>query len=168
MEIWKPVPNYPGYEVSNTGLFRSYFNNAGRIIDRPRPVKQNVTDRGYFRIALRKNKKQKIWFSHRVVALAFIGPIPTGKQVNHKNGIKSDNRPENLEYVSQSENNKHAYKTGLRSVRGNQSPVRKIDESVAIEIKYKENGPQKHIAKKYGISASQVCNIKSGRSWSHI
>jgi len=168
LETWRSIPGFVGYEVSSGGQFRSFFNNAGRIVQIPKLIKQIKTDRGYFRVGLRKNKKQRLLFSHRVVALVFLGPIPSGKQVNHKNGIKSDNSPANLEYVTQSENNKHAYLMGLRSARGNASPVRKIGETEAIKIKYSECGTIKQIARKYGISSAQVCNIKSGKSWSHV
>jgi hypothetical protein len=53
-------------------------------------------------------------FVHRIVAAAFIGPCPDGLEINHKNGIKLDNRAENLEYTTRSANMKHAYDSGLR------------------------------------------------------
>lgn len=64
------------------------------------------------------NRNQKHWMAHRLIWEAVNGPIPDGLQINHKNGIKHDNRIENLELVTQSENAKHAYRIGLQSASG--------------------------------------------------
>lgn len=73
---------------------------------------------GYLGVVLCKNGKTKLIAVHRLVAMHFI-PNPENKpQVNHKNGVKNDNAAENLEWVTQSENMKHAVKTGLLAGKG--------------------------------------------------
>ena len=106
-EVWMIIPAYPSYQISNLGRVKSFKSNKIRIL---RNIKGKI---GYYVIEL-CNNGSKILFIHRLVALAFI-PNPLNKCcINHKNGIKTDNRVENLEWVTYSENNQHAYDTGLK------------------------------------------------------
>lgn len=165
-EIWKQIPNYEGYEASNMGNIRSFINNASKIINEPHILKQITNEKGYKRVQIRNKTIRKIWFVHRLVALAFIGD--SDLQINHKNGIKKDNTIDNLEYVTQSENLKHSYQIGIRCKKGHNHHMNKLTEKQAIAIKYKEVGLNKDIAKKYNVSASLICLIKKGKSWSHV
>ena len=105
-EIWRDIAGYEGlYQVSNCGRVKSFYR-GGRIL------KQSLK-RGYMFVELYLNTNGKIHIVHRLVAQAFI-PNPLNKlEVNHINGIKTDNRVENLEWVTRSENEQHAYDTGL-------------------------------------------------------
>ncbi len=163
IEIWKPIPDHDGYEVSNCGRVRSYWNNYANKNIGPKILCQIVTDKGYHRVPIRKNKKPRIWFTHRLVMLSFIGP--SALETNHKNGIKSDNRLENLEYVTHSENEHHAYKNNLKSKKRTKHHMCKTTEKQAFDIKYNETGRIKDIALKYNMSPSNVIAIKSNRSW---
>lgn len=109
MEIWKEIEGYKGYEISTLGNIKSFKRyKEGKL------MKQNLNWSAYPMINLYKNGKNKVHSVHRLVAQAFI-PNPENKRtVNHINGIKTDNRVENLEWATDSENNKHAYSTKLR------------------------------------------------------
>lgn len=166
MEIWKEIPDHVGYEVSNYGNIRSRLNNSGKISKDYRSIKAITTEKGYKRAPIRKNKKPRMWFVHRLVLLAFVGNIPKDMEVNHINGIKDDNRLDNLEYVTHSENEKHKYRILKRpTIKWEKSNFSKLTRDQAYSIKYLENGLQKDIAKKYGISKGMVCLIKNNKNW---
>lgn len=108
-ELWKDIPEYEGYyQVSNLGNVKSLLDNKGR--QRELILKLD-TAAGYRQVALYKNGIMKRFKVHRLVVFAFYGM--SSLQVNHINGNKTDNRLCNLEYVTQSENMKHAYLLGL-------------------------------------------------------
>jgi hypothetical protein len=98
---WKPIPNYEHYLVSDCGLI---FNTKRDKIKKSCPDKK-----GYMRVRLLKNNKGITKKVHRLVAQAFLIQYSEKLQVNHINFIKSDNRIENLEMVTQSQNTKHAW-----------------------------------------------------------
>ncbi len=102
--IWKAIKEFEGYEVSDTGLFKSFVKNKNGKLLTLQKVKK-----GYLHVKIAGKWRQ----AHRLIAATFIPNIQNKKQVNHINGIKHDNRVENLEWVTQSENLKHAYKLGL-------------------------------------------------------
>lgn len=108
-EIWKDINNYENiYQVSNLGRVRS--------LRRFRIIKQRLSKSGYLNVTLRKesNEKLKGMRVNRLVAAAFIDNKENKPYVNHLNSIKTDNRVENLEWCTQSENIKHPYKIGTK------------------------------------------------------
>lgn len=105
-EIWKDIPDYEGlYQVSNLGKIRSCKNNKVR-----KQVKQKS---GYMRIILTKNSKQKATSVHILVAKCFVKNQNNYRYVNHVDGDKTNNKASNLEWVTASQNMKHALETGL-------------------------------------------------------
>lgn len=176
MEIWKDVEGYEGlYQVSNLGRVKS----VARFVDHPKGGKRIVQERimavkinkrGYLYSSLSKNGVVVNHLNHRVVGIAFIPNNDNKPEVNHKDGVKTNNFKDNLEWSTRSENEIHARKTGLKvSIKGERCHLSKLTELDAITIKYKSAGV-KHtdIALLYGISKHQVAKIKQGKSWSHI
>jgi hypothetical protein len=116
METWKAIPDYEGlYEVSNYGDVRRVARYGRRWVH---PCKPKRTRDGYLETTLVKNSKAKSIRTHRLVAMVFC-ENPHGKpEVNHIDGNKHNNCADNLEWVTSSENQKHAYRTGLQRVCG--------------------------------------------------
>lgn len=111
--IWKDIIGYEKYyQVSNTGLIKRKNHtiklHGGDYLYIERFVNPYIDHKGYLRLTLWSNNKQKKFFVARLVAIHFI-PNPENKpQVNHINGIKTDNRIENLEWVTNLENQLHS------------------------------------------------------------
>jgi len=175
MEIWKDIEGFEGcYQVSNLGRVKS----IGRIVVKKEGDNQNVKEKilknsnngfGYTKIIVNLFGNPKTFLIHRLVAKAFI-PNPENKpEVNHINGIKTDNRVENLEWVTKSENSKHAHKIGLKNHKGENSPFSRLTNEIVRKIKYEHKElNQFQLAEMYNIHQSTVSYIRSGKRWGHI
>ena len=116
-EIWKDVDDYVGiYQVSNLGKIRTFYAKNGKLSKNTRLLSGKKDKDGYLNFTLsdtKNGRKVKYVRVHRLVANAFL-QNPFGKNlINHKNGIKDDNRVENLEWCTSKENTHHAFKNKL-------------------------------------------------------
>ena len=138
-EIWKPIDGYIGlYEISNLGrvkhLAREKLHKHDIYADKEFIVKSKIS-RGYEQVHLKNEFKiGTLYYVHRLVALSFIKNLENKKHVNHKDGNKSNNNANNLEWCTCSENQKHKYR-----VLKCKYPKRK-NFSKAVEIKCLETG----------------------------
>lgn len=158
-EEWKSVVGYEGYyEVSNMGRIRSIRYGIKNL----RLLRSTV---GYLQIAFRVKNQIKRSSVHRIVAEAFI-PNPENKPfVNHKNSVKSDNRLENLEWVTMSENVKHSYIDGKRNKERTKEGKKIIEifdkEGNSVGVFHKMKNAAKFIGVNPG-NMSALCNGKWG------
>jgi len=164
METWKRVPNFSKYFVSDLGNVKSFMEHEEGLV-----LKSQQDKCGYMRIRLFNDKGyRKTWKLHRLVMFAFFGS--SDLQVNHKNGLKNDNRLSNLEYCTKSENLKHAYKIGIASNKGERHPRSKLKDSDAVEMRelYNNNVTQKELSLLYKLSITTVSNIVNNKTWVHV
>lgn len=159
-EIWKDIQGYEGlYQVSNLGKVKSLYKN--------KILKPRIKENDYLIVSLYKDREDKKFYIHRLVANAFI-PNPENKgYVNHKNFDKSDNTLENLEWVTRIENFRH-YKNSYKwnttfSARDKKLVSKTLHrakqyKSKIIEL-YQENYNIKDIAKKLKLGRDFVTDI---------
>ena len=165
-EIWKDIPGYEGYyQASNTGRIRCveriverYDGRAGRI------VRQRVASRimcvlllnsGYLSVCLNKEGAKRRYTVHRLVASAFIDNLSGAKTVNHKNGIRTDNRVDNLEWCSQKENILHASRV-LRTMKYHGKPIRCVETGETFKS-------IKEASRHYGVADTNLGNSIRGK-----
>jgi hypothetical protein len=154
------IEGFTGYTVDTLG------NVYGPRFDKP--LATDLNSKGYRRVDLYSAPgKRSRFFVHRLVAEAFI-PNPENKPcVNHINGIPTDNRVENLEWVTHKENTQHAYKQGLLSNRGEDNYNSRITEEIAIAA-LTSNAPTSVVAKNLGVSWQDIYDIRNRRRWKHV
>lgn len=131
----------------------------GRLVDRD----------GYFRRTLCKNSLSKQITEHRLVATTFIENPENKLTINHINGIKTDNRVENLEWNTNLENKQHAVSSGLTNLKGTNHPRCKLSDKDVLEIR--EIGfsqTRTALSKKYGVSRITILRIIKRSNWNHI
>lgn len=171
-ETWKEIKGTDGnYSVSNLGNVRNngfYANVAGggKRFVKPRLLKAQLTANGYPFITYMKSESKLI---HRMVARAFI-PNPLNKEfVNHKNGIKTDNRVENLEWCTRQENEDHAFSTGLKNSTGSKNVRAKITEKDVIFIleNYGKISDD-DLCNKFNIHRGTLQRIVNRKIWRHV
>lgn len=179
-EIWRPVEGTNGvYQVSNRGRVQSldHYTTSSRGIRRffrgkMLRVAISKSSGRYARVAIRGQGRDV----HSLVAGAFLGPRPAGTHVNHRNGDKSDNRVENLEYVTPAENAQHAWRTGLMEAsratsfqRGWQPPQTRLTPELVRYIRLAAfTKSQRQIAREIGFHRSTVQAVIVRRTWRHI
>lgn len=110
------------YYVSNKGNVKSVArvilrSNGKKLAIKERVLSPYQKKEGYLEVKISINNIKKAYYVHRLVAFAFLKKESNTLEVNHKNGIKTDNNLENLEWVTSSENKSHAFSTGLRSYK---------------------------------------------------
>ena len=163
MEIWKDIIQYEGlYKVSNLGNIKSIKKNI---------ILSSGDCNGYKLVSLSKKGKQKTYYIHRIVGQHFVLNEFMKPQINHINGIKSDNRVKNLEWCTHNENMQHAFNIGLLNRKGENNSRSKLTKKQVLEIRkiYKEeNITHKLLGQNYNVSKSTIHMITTNQRWKHL
>lgn len=155
-EEWKDVPGYRG---------RYIVSNRGRVA---RVQKTRVGHVGYSVACLSQDGAATLHHVHSLVAAAFIGPRPLGMLVNHRSGIKTENHDSNLEYVSRSQNVRHAIETGLIPIGAEHHQAKLCPAEVIAVRLMKGVWSQSRLASIYKVSQGTIRDIQSGKIWRYI
>lgn len=188
-EEWRPVIGYEGlYEVSSLGRVKSVrpsVDKSKRPSRRVTPIlKPRLSFSGYHRVGLSKEAKVR-WFTvHSLVAGSFIGPRPKGLEINHRDGVKLNNHPVNLEYVTRQDNQRHAGLIGLMpsgirngrytkpesTPRGSSHGMSHLTEDQVKEIRLLDRSKWtlSMIAERYEVGITTAHNVLVRNTWKHI
>lgn len=171
-EEWRDIEGYEGlYQISNYGKVKSFkhrVHGSEGVILKPHIY---TTKYSIYRLSDSNNDIKRIT-AHKLVAKAFIPNPKKYQEVNHKNGIKIDNRVDNLEWCTHQQNMVHAFTELYPNIRqGSRNSRATITDDDALQIyklAMKNERSYADIGKEYGVSKSIVGNIKAGKTWSHV
>lgn len=160
---WKPVPSYPEIEASAAGGVK--WKESGETI-------KTGESKGYVHCFV-SSDPIVTRRAHRLVAEAFHGPCPEGLEVDHVNGVKTDNRASNLEYVTHEENMRRARERGLigPSLRGEDVNTAILTEEDVTELLnrfVREEYTVDELALVYGVGRHAIFTILDGKNWKHV
>ena len=162
-EIWKPIPGYENdYEVSNLGNVKTLKYNKQHLL------KPSTLKRGYQVVALYKNSKRKWFLIHRIVWIAFNGPIPKEYEINHKDENKLNNSLHNLELITPSENVNY----GTRNERVRQKLNKRVqmldNNGNIIKTFCSIKEASEYLGKKYCTHIGQCCQGKLKKACGYV
>lgn len=168
MERWLPVARNENYEVSSLGNVRRCRGyNSTRV---GRHLKPRDNGNGYLCVRLSQKGRVKVEYVHRLVCHAFHGDPPTKRhQAAHKNGVRSDNAFDNLEWKTARQNEADKSLHGTRLV-GELCASSKLTGKTVIEIRklHSEGVSQKDLRLRFGMSPNGIHSIVMRKTWRHI
>lgn len=167
MEKWKSVIGFENYQVSNFGNVRNLkFISVNDIVN-SKNLTLSTTTKGYFRVTL-YGKTRRHFQVHRLVAIAFIPNPDNKREVNHKDGDKTNNNDWNLEWNTPKENVIHAWDNGLNhALKGEENGFSKLTTDNVIEIRNSQMTGV-FLSKKFNVSCAHISRIKLNQVWKHI
>ncbi|MFA4834859.1 MAG: HNH endonuclease [Dehalococcoidia bacterium] len=174
-EIWKAIPGFPGYDVSNHGRVRSYWSKVNgtrqrEISNTPQKLLTlSFHGAGYPFVNLKNKHRMYPYLVHRLVLLAFVGPCPSGMEACHNDGSRTNNHINNLRYGTRKENvdDRAIHNTNLV---GEKHPNCKLNAKQVKQIRllYENGCKYKYLVMLFNISYAQISRIINYKKWKSI
>lgn len=165
IESWRPVAGYEGfYSVSSGGAVRSERRqiscpSRGVVLLPEIILRPGIGDNGYQIVTLQREGKRRSFRVHVLVAAAFIGPRPSGMDVAHRDGNRTNNSAENLRYATRSGNNADKRRHGTSGTKLT------LEQAEAIR---RMPGPHRVAATEFAVSIATVSKIRLGQLWAQL
>ncbi len=168
---WKDIPGFEGrYQVSSVGKVRSLMNNSLQPRKVPLVLKDRPTGDRYRKVYLSVKNRRYNFTIHRLVLLTFTGTPNVGQQCAHLNGIRDDNRLENLKWVSPKENAAHKWLHGTQQT-GEAAPNVKLsnwDAITILNLHFVHAKGYSEISRLLNLNPPHVVRIVKGRNFKSI
>ena len=175
-EIWKDINGYEGlYQISNLGRVKSLQKKVWTVRNNSYSIRKEkilklVNRHGYYAVELFNNGIGKMKQVHRLIAIEFIPNVNNKKEINHINGIRNDNRIENLEWCTRSENAIHSVivlkkNVGISNKRSKLNPEKVLKIKELLLNKKLLNHTYNSIAELFDVSVSTIFSINKGVTW---
>ena len=157
IEIWKPYPSNPKFQVSNLGRVRGPMKMC----------KPYMTKTGYYAVSVcTKDRKSHVIPLHRLVLETFIGPPPDGMEGCHNDGNHVNNSLDNLRWDTRRSNKRDSIEHGTQ-VRGTRQRSAKLTERQVREMR-KRHTAAKELAETYGVTLNTVYYVLAFKTWRHV
>lgn len=171
-ERWRPIAHHPLYDVSDRGRVRSW-NSHGNRAKRPKVLKLPPGNHGYPVVKLYDGGGKdtaRDWLVHRLVLDTFVGECPEGMECCHNNGIRTDNRLDNLRWGTYAENQHDKNKHGTHNKGERHGRSRLTEAKVVLIRSLYETGmfPQMKLATMFDIGQDHVSDIVNYKLWNHV
>lgn len=162
-KIWKQIPNWKEYEISNYGEVRRIEKNCGATVGKT--LKPSKLKNGYLKVSLCRNSKRKEFLIHRLVAMTFIGDAD-GMDVCHIDGTRNNNKLSNLRIDTRKGNMRDAVEHGTM-IKGSKVGTSKYKEDFILKIKehFKNGSTVVELHNKFNIPKPTLYGIKNNVNW---
>ena len=163
--VWKDVPGYPGYRVSDAGVVESYKSGTWK------PIRRRLVKSGHLGVSLYNNGRRWDTCAHVIVMRSFIGPPGLGQEVRHANGDPAVNRLSNLSFGTRKDNADDRGRHGRHHRPAGEANGRRIlcaDDVRAIRKRVGAGETLRAVASDFGVAYNTISAIMAGRSWSTV
>lgn len=174
MTVWKPIPGFEGiYEISDDGQVVRTSTHGRKPKPIRRPVNAHKKPNGYSAVDIQRDQIRERSYVHRLLWAAFKGEIPSGLEINHRDGNRQNNRLDNLELVTRSENMIHSFEElspSLNRVKGTAHHKAKLTPDDVKDIFRLHAGgtSQRELGRMFGVSKTAIQYVLDGRNWKHV
>lgn len=176
VEVWKAIPDFPGYEASSRGRVRSVDRTVTRDCRwggkstaylRGRMLALAPNSHGYLVVSLCDGEVKITRTVHVLIAEIFLGERPDGMMVCHRDGVRDNCKANNLYYGTGKDNAADSARHGTL-LRGEDKPSAKLTDAAVMKIRAARGKSQRELGEAFGVSQSTIGTVRRGEKWSHI